>query len=159
MASDKYDNGMHSIYTLSYHLIIVTKYRARILDDEKLALVRETFERIAPHHGIVLEEINHDLDHVHFLFRATPKTELSKFIGTFKSAASRHLRKRFPEIKEKLWGGAVWSTSYFLATTGGASLDVVRAYIESQGKGQYSLKTKKGKEKLRERKSTQGHEL
>ena len=146
--ADKYDHGMHSIYALSYHLIIVTKYRAKILDDEKLALVRETFERIAPHHGVVLEEINHDKDFIHFLFRATPKTELSKFIGTFKSATSRHLRKRFPEIKEKLSGGKVWSTSYFLATTGGASIEVVRAYIESQGKCEYSLKTQKGKERL-----------
>ena len=53
---------------------------------------KEIWEYIAPRYGIVLEEWNHDIDHVHVMFRAQPKTELSKFINAYKSASSRLLK-------------------------------------------------------------------
>ena len=39
-------------------------------------------------YGIVLEEWNHDIDHVHVMFHAQPKTELSKFINAIKVPAA-----------------------------------------------------------------------
>jgi putative transposase len=81
----------------------------------------------------VLEEWNHDADHAHVMFRAQPKSELSKFINAYKSAGSRLLKKEYPEIKSKLWKEAFWSQSFCLLTTGGATIEVVRKYIESQG--------------------------
>ena len=67
------------------------------------------------------------------MFRAQPKSELSKFINAYKSASSRLLKKEDPEIKSKLWKEAFWSQSFCLLTTGGATIEVVRKYIESQG--------------------------
>ena len=67
------------------------------------------------------------------MFRAQPKSELSKFINAYKSAGSRLLKKEYPEIKSKLWKEAFWSQSFCLLTTGGATIEVVRKYIESQG--------------------------
>ena len=58
-----------------------------------------------------MEEWNHDIDHVHVMFRAQPKMELSKFINAYKSASSRLLKKEYPEIREKLWKEAFWSQS------------------------------------------------
>ena len=55
------------------------------------------------------------IDHVHVMFRAQPKTELSKFINAYKSASSRLLKKEYPEIREKLWKEAFWSQSFCLA--------------------------------------------
>ena len=52
------------------------------------------YGKICPRYGIVLEEWNHDIDHVHVMFRAQPKTELSKFINAYKSASSRLTEKR-----------------------------------------------------------------
>ena len=68
------------------------------------------------------------------LFRAQPKTELSKFICAYKSASSRLLKKEFPEIRCKLWKEYFWSRSFCLLTTGGAPIDVIHRYIESQGR-------------------------
>jgi putative transposase len=67
------------------------------------------------------------------MFRAQPKTEISKFINAYKSASSRLLKKEYPKIREKLWKGAFWSQSFCLLTTGGAPVETIRAYIESQG--------------------------
>ena len=45
--------------------------------------------------------INHDINHVHVMFCAQPRTELSKFINAYKSARSRLLKKEYPEIRKK----------------------------------------------------------
>ena len=61
---------------MHYHLVLVVKYRRKVFDDEMSNRAREIFEYIAPKYGITLEEWNHDVDHVHVLFRAQPKSEL-----------------------------------------------------------------------------------
>jgi len=38
----------------------------------------------------------------------------------------------FPSIQKNLWGAARWSPSYFAGSCGGASIDIVRQYIEQQ---------------------------
>ena len=86
-----------------------------------------------PDTGSLLEEWNHDTDHVHVLFRAQPKTELRKFINAYKSASSRLLKKEYPKIREKLWKDAFWSQSFCLLSAGGAPIETIRQYIESQG--------------------------
>jgi putative transposase len=119
---------------LYYHRIMVVKYRRRVINDEISVRGREIFEYIAPGYGITLEEWNHDVDHVHVMFRASPSTEIRKFINAYKSASSRLLKKEYPEIRQKLWKEAFWSQSYCLLTAGGAPIEVIRRYIESQGK-------------------------
>ena len=61
------------------------------------------------------------------------KSEISKFINAYKSASSRLLKKEFPKIREKLWKEYFWSRSFCLLTTGGATIEVIRQYIETQG--------------------------
>ena len=112
---------------------MVVKYRRKVIDDPISERAKEIFSYIAPNYGITLEEWNHDEDHVHVMFRAQPKSELSKFINAYKSVSSRLLKKEYPEIKSKLWKEAFWSQSFCLLTTGGVTLEVVRKYIESQG--------------------------
>ena len=80
-----------------------------------------------------MDKVDHDVDHVHVMFRAQPKSELSKFINAYKSASSRLLKKEYPQIRERLWKEAFWSQSFCLLTAGGAPIDVIRSYIETQG--------------------------
>ena len=127
------DRNAHSVYLLYYHLVMVVKYRRKVINDPISDRAKEIFEYLAPNHGITLEEWNHDIDHVHVMFRVQPKTEISKFINAYKGASSRLIKKEYPEIKEKLWKGALWSQSLCLMTAGGAPLEVIRQYIESQG--------------------------
>lgn len=77
-------------------------------------------------------EWNHDRDHIHVLFKAQPKTELSKFINAYKSASSRLLKKEFPEIKQRLWKEMFWSRSFCLLSSGGAPIEVIQQYIRGQ---------------------------
>ena len=112
------DNNAHSVFLLYYHLVLVVKYRRQVFDETVSERSKEIFVYIA---------------HVQILFRAHPNSEISKFINAYKSASSRLLKKEFPQIRQKLWKECFWSQSFCLLTTGGAPIEVIRKYIESQG--------------------------
>lgn len=130
----KLDSNNHSVFNLSYHLVLVIKYRRKVINNEVSEKAKQMFIDIGSKYHITLLEWNHDKDHVHVLFKAHPKTELSKFINAYKSASSRIIKKEFPHVKKQLWKEYFWSRSFCLLTTGGAPIDVVRKYIEKQGK-------------------------
>lgn len=128
------DTNAHSVFSLHYHLILVVKYRRQVFTDEISNRAKEIFKYIAPTYKIELIEWNHDKDHVHVLFKGQPKTELSKFINAYKSASSRLLKKEFPTIRQKIWKEMFWSRSFCLLSSGGAPIEIIRQYIENQGK-------------------------
>ena len=123
----------HSVFSLNYHLIMCIKYRKEVINQEISLRLKEMFEYISPRYNIILEEWNHDKDHVHILFRAEPNTEISKFINAYKSASSRLIKKEYPKIKEHLWKETFWSQSFCLISTGGTTVDIIKEYIQTQG--------------------------
>jgi len=128
------DSNNHSVFSLNYHLILVIKYRKKVLINQKMLLrLREIAEYIGISHNVKIKEMNGEPDHVHFLLRTKPNCELSKYINAMKSATSRLLKKEFPEIKKKLWEESFWTTSYCLISVGGAPINVLKRYIENQG--------------------------
>lgn len=128
------DTNNHSVFLLYYHLILVVKYRRKVFSDQMSQYAKNIFIRISSSYNITLKEWNHDHDHVHIMFRAHPNTEISKFINAYKSASSRLIKKDFPEVRRKLWKEMFWSRSYCLLTTGGAPIEIIRKYIESQSR-------------------------
>ena len=127
------DTNAHSVFSLHYRLILVTKYRKKVFDDEISNRARELFEAIAPNYKIEVLEWSYDQDYIHVLFKAQPKTELSKFINAYKSASSRVLKKEYPSMKKQLWKEMFWSRSFCLLSSGGAPSEVIEQYIEEQG--------------------------
>lgn len=127
------DTNQHSVFSLNYHLVLVVKYRRKVLSDNISNRAKEIFDYISAKYNITLLEWNHDKDHIHILFKAHPNSELSKFINAYKSASSRLLKKEFPEIRQCLWKDKFWSQSFCLISVGGVPLSVLKQYIESQG--------------------------
>lgn len=113
---------------------MVVKYRRKVINDEISEYLKHHFVVVGQSYGINLQEWNHDIDHVHVLFRATPHTEIAKFLNAYKSSSSRMVKKLFPQIKNQLWKSAFWTQSYCLISTGGAPLEVIKKYIKSQGR-------------------------
>ena len=130
----KLDSNNHSVFLLHYHLVMCIKYRRKVINDSISDRLKEIFEDISPKYGVELLEWNHDIDHVHLLFKAKPNTEISKMLNAYKSASSRRIKNEFPSIRKYLWKEYFWSKSYCLVTTGGAPLEVIKQYIENQGK-------------------------
>jgi putative transposase len=126
------DSNNHSVFALYYHLVLVVKYRRKVINDDINIRLRQIFEYIQDSYNITLQEWNHDKDHIHVLFKAHPNSEISKFINAYKSASSRLIKKEYPQIKKYLWKEYFWSRSFCLLTTGGVPIETIKQYIESQ---------------------------
>ena len=127
------EHRSHCVFCLNYHLVLVIKYRKKVINDKISVRLKELFEAIGKHYSVSVKEWNHDIDHVHVLFTAHPDTDLTKFLNSYKSASSRIIKREFPFIRKYLWKEYFWSPSYCLITTGGATIDVIKRYIENQG--------------------------
>lgn len=123
----------HAVYNLKYHLVLVTKYRNKVINEPILERLHEVFVNQCEHWSVELVEFNGESDHVHLLIDAHPAMDLSKFINSIKTVSSRLIRKEFKSHVDKFyWKPYFWNRAYCLLTTGGAPLDVIKAYIENQ---------------------------
>ena len=125
--------GRHVVYNLHVHLVFVAKYRGKVFTKEILDDMRGIFESVCTDFEAQLVEFDGEDDHVHLLVNYPPKVSISKLVNSLKGVSSRMIRqKNYPSIKQKLWGGALWSPSYFAGSCGGASIEIIRQYIEQQ---------------------------
>ena len=126
-------NNNHSVFNIHFHLILVVKYLRKVINDEISERLKGIFRNIEGNYNIALEEWNYDINHVHILFRSEPNSNISKFINAYKSASSRLIKKEYPSIRSRLYKEAFWSQSFCLISTGEASIETIKKYIESQG--------------------------
>jgi putative transposase len=111
----------------------VTKYRRKVFTKKSLQDLREIFEDICHKMGLELIEFEGERDHVHLLVHYLPTQSISKLVNALKGASSRRVRKMgYEQINKALWGKSLWSPSYFAGSCGGASIEVIRTYIENQ---------------------------
>ncbi|MGC8662163.1 MAG: IS200/IS605 family transposase [Candidatus Micrarchaeia archaeon] len=129
----KLDKGAHSIYTLQYHFIQVVNHRKKIFANERLIdFLRQKANEISESFGVEIINFECDKDYIYMIFKSKPTLNIPKYINTLKTISSRELQRKFPEIKKQLWKGVLWSPSYFLATTGQITLDMLKKYVENQ---------------------------
>jgi len=134
--------GRHVVHLLHVHLVFVTKRRGKIFTKEHLDYIQYVFEKICSNFDVEVKEFNGETDHVHMLVTYPPKVRLSELVNSLKGVSSRRLKQRFPDIQQ-FWSvsksrGVIWSPSYFAASCGGASISVLKQYIEQQGLGAYT---------------------
>lgn len=118
----------HSVSKLVVHLIFTTKYRRKLFDSQMIAQLREAFGSAAAKLECEIIEMDGEPDHVHLLVAYPPKLAVSVMVNNLKSVSSQqnaHLR-----MQSKT--GLLWSRSYFVCSTGGATIETLRAYVQSQ---------------------------
>jgi putative transposase len=114
----------------------VVKYRQKVFTNKDI--INDLKEKVISVSDIFDTEIieqETDVDHIHILFKSKPTLEIIKYIKSLKGVSSRILRQKYKNfLKDKLWGKAFWSPSYYLATSGNVSLSKLIKYVEEQGK-------------------------
>jgi putative transposase len=130
---DKTGNAVFSLY---YHLITVVKYRQEVFtDDNIISDAKSIFEKISSDFDVQIIEQECGIDHIHILFKCKPTLDITKYINILKGHSSRKIRNKYKDfLKDKLWGTSFWSPSYFLATTGNVTIDILKEYVEDQRK-------------------------
>ena len=130
--SNEYRTGRHCVFALHVHLVFITKYRRDVLSELAIGDLRHIFAKVCNDFDAQLIECDGEDDHVHLLINYPPKVSLSKLVNSLKGVSSRRLRSFRPEISGRYRKGVLWSPSYFAASCGGAPLDIIRKYVETQ---------------------------
>jgi putative transposase len=132
-ADNRVRHGRHCLFQMHVHLVFVTKYRRDVFTKEILVDLRSIFAGVCNDFEAELVEFDGEHDHVHLLVNYPPKVAVSNLVNSLKGVSSRMIRqKKYPSIRKKLWGGALWSPSYFAGSCGGAPISIIRQYIEQQ---------------------------
>ena len=140
-----YDRRRHSVTKLCVHLVFTTKYRRKVMTPEILDEMKTTLKETAVKLGCTPLEINGEADHVHLLLRFPADSSVSSIVNSLKTVSSRMIRKKHPDILHGGRTGLFWSRSYFAATAGGVTLEVLKTYVEKQGtKGRHSSPPSEG---------------
>ncbi len=138
-------SNLNITYRCWYHVVWCPKWRRKVLTsddprldnppvagdpgpvDERLA---EIIREWANETGSEIAELEIMPDHVHLLVSVDPQYGIGKFIRMAKGRSSKLLREEFPSLKRRI--PTLWTNSYFVATVGGAPLEVVKQYIQNQ---------------------------
>ncbi|KAA0911303.1 IS200/IS605 family transposase [Pusillimonas sp. ANT_WB101] len=134
----------HAVYNIKLHVVFVTKYRRKTLTPELLDYLQTAFSDILAAWRCKLVEFGGESDHVYLLIDIHPAMNISVLINNLKTASARRSRNRFAEHLAAFYCKPMfWHRAYFAGSVGGATLETVRAYVDSQGTEEQARK--KGK--------------
>lgn len=124
------------VYNVNYHIVWSVKYRKKVLTQEVELYLKKIFKEIAEEKSFLLQMVEvGEQDHIHVFVSAHPKIAPSYIVKMLKGISGRKIFLQFPEIKQKLWKGVLWNSSYYIETVGSISEDVIKRYIANQKKG------------------------
>ena len=128
-----FSTSSHCVHRLIYHLVFVTKFRRHVFTPSRLNYLLALFPRICSHYQYRLIEVNGESDHIHLLIECPPTASLSSVVGRLKHISAKFFLKRYGA---QCWGNhrhTLWNAGYFVASTGGVTLEILKKYVENQG--------------------------
>ena len=130
----------HAVYDLKYHFVWVPKYRRLILRGAVAEGLKEVFEGIAERYELEIDTMEVMADHVRIFVSSPPRYSPSEVVQLLKSISAREVFRRYPGVKEQLWGGELWNDGYFVRSVGDeVTAEVIRRYITLQHEDQLRL--------------------
>lgn len=126
----EYHSNNNIVYSCKYHVVWCPKYRRKVLIGNVEKRLKEIIIDTCAKYNFSLIEMEVMPDHIHILIEVDPQYGIHKAIKLLKGISSRILRKEFHHLTTKI--PTLWTNSYFISTVGGAPLDIVKQYIESQ---------------------------
>ena len=129
----EYGRTSHAVYELKYHFVWVPKYRRVVLKAPIAQTLKRIFVGTAERYGFQIVEQEVMPDHIHLFVSAPPRYSPAELVKILKSVSWVRLMKERPEMKEVLWGGALWSSGYFVRAAGDmVTSAIIRRYIRYQ---------------------------
>jgi putative transposase len=127
---DEIRSNNNVVYRCHYHVVWCPKYRRRVIDGDVDVRLKEIIREVCAERRCDIIELETMPDHVHLLVSVDPQYGIHRLVKQVKGRSSRLLRQEFPGLKSRL--PTLWTNSYFVATVGGAPLEIVKQYVENQ---------------------------
>lgn len=134
LSSMGYKSTSRSVSDLKAHLVLVTKYRKKVITPEILEKLIDITKSLSTKWGVEIIQINGETDHLHILFGYYPQMQISKYVNNIKSVTSRLINQDFAEhLNNFYWKESVlWTKSYFIASCGGVTIERLKEYVQTQ---------------------------
>ena len=122
-------------YNLKVHIVIVTKYRKKILKDSIAEDVKQYIKDIATEKGYEILAMETDKDHIHFLIGYDCTDCVANIVKIVKQKTTYLLWQKYSRYLSKCyWKKKIfWSDGYFACSIGEVSTATIQRYIETQG--------------------------
>jgi putative transposase len=125
----------HCSYRIRYHMVFVVKYRKDIISAEMFDFMKLICKGIEERYYLFFDAVGYEFDHVHIVVEGAPRYSPSRIMQICKSILAIQIFKKFPLIKEELWGGEFWTDGGHIDTIGdGRALEEVKNYVKKQGR-------------------------
>ncbi len=117
------------------HIVLVTKYRKKLLQDFIADDVKQRIYDICHMKGYGIIAMETDKDHIHFLISYDTTDRVCDIVKIIKQETTYHLWKKYPNfLSKQYWKRKIfWSDGYFACSIGEVSSTTIQKYIESQG--------------------------
>lgn len=118
------------VYQTAYHVVWCPKDRRDLLEGDVAGALDGLIDGICAERGwpVVSKEIQPD--HVHLFLTIPPAVAVADAVKVLKGTTARRLFAQFPDLKDRLRRGALWSPSYYVGTAGNVSAETIQRYIE-----------------------------
>lgn len=132
----RYKSSRHTIFACDYHVIWVTKYRRQILTSAIQERLKEIIMEKQEAYNYQVTALEIMPEHVHLLVSIHPQFAVTDVVGKIKGYSSLVLRREFFGLKRIR---ALWTSSKFIASTGGVTLEALKEYVEGQKYKEYRV--------------------
>jgi len=123
----------HGVYQTVYHLVWATKYRYKMMRQEKYRLaVRQAVEEVGSKHEIHFVELAVMPDHVHAVVSVHPSMSQPKALGLLKGGSAYLLFRNYPNFRKRYTKGHFWSPGKAGRTVGDVDQETVVEYVRRQ---------------------------
>ncbi|MDT5034161.1 MAG: REP-associated tyrosine transposase [Actinoplanes sp.] len=127
---DEVRSNNNVVYRCHYHVVWCPKYRRNVIGGKVDVRLKQIIREVCAERDAPIEAIETMPDHVHLLVVCDPQYGIHRLVKQIKGRSSRLLRQEFPHLKSRM--PTLWTNSYFVATTGGATQQVIKRYVENQ---------------------------
>jgi putative transposase len=132
VSGTKLRSNSNIVFRGAFHVVWCPKYRRQVLVGPVEDRLKEPIAETVVAHDAWLIEQEMMPDHVHLLVECDPQCGIHRLVKAIKGRSSWVLRQEFSSLRSRL--PTLWTNNYFVATVGGAPLDVVKRYVEDQKK-------------------------
>ena len=121
----------HVTWDCTYHLVIVPKYRRKVLYGRLRRQIGNLLRQLCRQKGVDLLEGHAMPDHMHMVLRIPPKYSVAMVVGYVKGKSAIQIHRQWLGVEQGFTGKHFWSPGYCVSTVG---LDegAIRAYVRDQ---------------------------
>lgn len=132
---NRYHHKNRRKFMLKVHIVLVTKYRKKLLYGKIAEDVKQKIRELSEIHRFQVITMETDTDHIHILLEYDTTDRVCDLVKVIKQQTNQYLWVRYTRfLSKQYWKKRIfWSDGYFACSIGEVSSATIEKYIASQG--------------------------